>query len=132
MNNLNSVIVDGNLTADPEFLEFDNSAVCKFTVAVNRSYKVKDGDYKSEAVFIPIEVWNSSAKACSNYLHKGDGVRVLGRLKEEKWEDEKTSIKHSKILVIAEKIDFLNKKKKDEVITIDCENNTETSEKIAI
>ena len=53
----------------------------------------------------------------------------MGRLKENKWETP-DGIKHSRIVVHAERVDFLSKKKRDEVVTIDVENGTSTVEEI--
>ncbi|MBR2105880.1 MAG: single-stranded DNA-binding protein, partial [Treponema sp.] len=40
MNNLNSIILEGNLTRDSELLEATETfKVCKFSIAVNRWYK---------------------------------------------------------------------------------------------
>lgn len=130
MNNLNSFIMDGRLAGDPEKKDFENGgSVVKFRVAVNRSYKDAKKEVKEEVVFIPVDVFGTMGDPCMKYLHKGDAVRVMGRLKEDKWETE-DKMKHSRISVVAERVDFLSKKKKDEVVTIDIENGTTTSSEV--
>lgn len=132
MNNLNSFIMDGRLAQDPEFIELDNSKTCcKFSVAINSSYKDANKQVKEEVVFIPVEVWGGLSAQCNKYLKKGDSVRVAGRLKEDKWQDN-SGAKHSKIYVVAERVDFLSKKRKEEVITIDIEKGTTTVKEAVI
>lgn len=131
MNNMNSFIMDGHLTDDPEIWGKAVSPFgCKFSVGVNRSYKDSKKEVHEEIVFIPVEVAGSMGSVCMKYLHKGDAVRVMGRLKEDRWESS-DGIKHSKISVHAERVDFLSKKKKDEVVSVDVENGTtSTSEAV--
>ena len=73
--------------------------------------------------FFAVETWAKLASSCSTYLEKGRGVRVVGRLKQERWTgtDEK---KHERIVVVAEHVEFkpqtnktnLNSDQKDEVL----------------
>ena len=124
MNNLNSFIMDGHLASDPEFITTERkNSLCKFSVGVNRSYKDVQKKVIEEVVFIPVEVWGVMSENCAKYLHKGDAVRVMGRLKEDKWESENGQ-KHSRLSVYADRVDFLSKKKRDEVVSIDVENGS--------
>ena len=128
MNNLNSFIMDGHLASDPEMGK-QGDALCTFSVGVNRTYKDSKKEIHEEVAFIRVEVWGAMSTSCLKYLKKGDAVRVMGRLKENKWETP-DGIKHSRIVVHAERVDFLSKKKRDEVVTIDVENGTSTVEEI--
>lgn len=113
MNNLNSVIIEGNLTNDPELNYTSSSAaVCKFPIAVNRRYKM-NGQPQEEVSYFDIESWNKIAESCSQYLNKGRGVRVVGRLKQERWTQNGQN--KSKIIILAEHVEF--KPKKHEPIT---------------
>ena len=106
MNNLNSVIVEGNLTRDPEEVSTPKGTpVCKFTIATNRYYKNGEQQQQQEVSFFAVETWAKLASSCSTYLEKGRGVRVVGRLKQERWTgtDEK---KHERIVVVAEHVEF--------------------------
>ena len=124
MNNLNSVIIEGNLTRDPEEVSTPKGTpVCKFTIATNRYYKNGEQQQQQEVSFFAVETWAKLASSCSTYLEKGRGVRVVGRLKQERWTgtDEK---KHERIVVVAEHVEFkpqtnktnLNSDQKDEVL----------------
>jgi single-strand DNA-binding protein len=108
MNSLNSVLIEGNLVSDPEKKDLDSGAkLCTFTVATNRYFN-QDNEKKSEVSFFDVEVWNKTAELCLKTLSKGRGVRVVGRLKQERWAD-KEGKNHSKVKVIGETVDFKTK-----------------------
>ncbi len=105
MNSLNSILLDGNLTKDPELRETTKGThVCSFGVASNRFYKV-DNENQQEVSFFDVETWSKLAENCNEYLKKGRGVRVVGRLKQDRWTDLNGK-KHSKIKIIAEHVEF--------------------------
>ncbi len=105
MNDLNSVLLEGRLTADPELsYTSKGTAICKFSIAVNRKYKT-DTSTQDEVSFVNIETWNKTAEACSSHLAKGRGVRVVGRIKQERWKQENRN--RSRIIIIGEHIEFL-------------------------
>lgn len=109
----NKVILMGNLTRDPELRYTPNgSAVVHFGLAVNRKYVSKEGEKKDEVDFFDVEAWDKQAELCSEYLSKGSGIFLEGRLKQDRWEDESGS-KRSKIKIIAMSIQFLPKKMDD-------------------
>jgi single-strand DNA-binding protein len=105
MNNLNSILIEGNLVRDPELRETPKgTSVCTFAVASNRFYKQNDSMEK-EVSFFDIETWSQLAQTCGKNLHKGRGVRVVGRLKQDRWmgTDGKP---FSKIKIVAEHVEF--------------------------
>jgi len=108
MNSLNSVLIEGNLVRDPEKKELESgSKVCMFSVATNRFFN-QDNEKKSEVSYFDVEVWNKTADLCLKTLSKGRGVRVVGRLKQERWED-KEGRRHSRIKVVGENVEFKTK-----------------------
>jgi single-strand DNA-binding protein len=105
MNNLNSILVEGNLTRDPELSYTPKgTAVCKFSVGCHRYYR-QDEEIQQEVSFFDITVWGRQAEVCSEYLHKGRGVRVVGRLKQDRWQDAEGN-NRSKVQIIAEHVEF--------------------------
>ena len=105
MNSINSVIVEGNLVRDPVLNETPKGTkVCNFTIASNRYYK-QDDEYQKEVSFLDVEVWAKLATVCSDSLEKGKGARVVGRLKQDRW-DDKEGNPRSRIKVVAEHVDF--------------------------
>jgi len=112
MNNLNTILVEGNLTRDPELSITKNEvAVCNLSVATNRYYKVEE-KYEQEVSYFDIETWGKTAEACQKYLKQGRGVRITGRIKQDRWNDKEGN-KRSKIKIIAENVEFGPEKKKD-------------------
>lgn len=114
MSSFNEVILLGNLTRDPELRYTQNgTAVAKFGLAVNRKFNNKEGETKEEVDFFDIEVWQKQAENCSEYLRKGSQVLVVGRLKQERWEDDHGN-KRSKVKIVASSVRFLGKPDKSE------------------
>jgi len=105
MNNLNSLLIEGNLVRDPE-LSFTTkgTAVCKFTVACNRYFK-QDQETQKEVSFFDVTTWARLAEACGEYLKKGRGVRVVGRLSQDRWTDTDGK-PHSRVTIVAEHVEF--------------------------
>jgi single-strand DNA-binding protein len=108
MNSLNSVLIEWNLTGDPTKRELvGGTIVCTFTVATNRYFN-QDNERKQEVSFFDVEVWNRTAELCLKTLAKGRGVRVVGRLKQDRWTD-KEGVNHAKVKVVGESIEFKTK-----------------------
>lgn len=104
---LNRSILIGRLTRDPELRYTPGGvAVTKFTLAVNRNFKNKDG--KQEADFINITTWRNLAENCANFLRKGSLICVDGRIQTGKYEkDGRTAYTFD---VVAEDVRFLDTK----------------------
>jgi single-strand DNA-binding protein len=113
MNNLNSILVEGNLTKDPSFTENSKgTSICSFSIATNRYYKQEE-EYQNEVSYLDIETWGRLAEACRDHLAKGRGVRVVGRVKQDRWMDQEGK-NRSKIKIVAEHVEFKPFKKNDE------------------
>ncbi len=109
MNSLNSVLLEGNLTKDPVLHETPKGTpVCSFGLAVNRYYR-QESDTVQEVSFFDVETWTRLAQYCGSQLKKGAGIRVIGRLKQERWDDTEGK-GHSRIKVIGEHIEIPEKK----------------------
>jgi single-strand DNA-binding protein len=104
MNQLNSVILEGNLTKEPDqSYTPKGSAVTHFPIASNRYFK-QDGERQEEVGYYDIETWGRLAETCAEYLKKGRGVRVVGRLKQDRWQQNGKS--RSKVVIVAEHVEF--------------------------
>jgi len=105
MNSLNSILIEGNLVKDPEQKTLPSgSAVCDFTVASDRFYKQNE-NLEKEVSYFDVEAWSRLATACSQNLKKGRGVRVVGRLKQDRWTDPEGRLR-SKVKIVAEHVEF--------------------------
>ncbi|MDR1903001.1 MAG: single-stranded DNA-binding protein [Treponema sp.] len=105
MNNLNSILIEGNLVREPLYKTTPKGTpLCTFSLASNRYYR-QESNLEREVSFFDVETWNKLAENCYNLGHKGRGVRVVGRLKQDRWvgSDGKN---HSKITIVAEHVEF--------------------------
>lgn len=100
---MNKVILVGNLTRDPELRRTNSGlAVCTFTLAVNRP-KNKDG--VSQADYITIQTWRTSAENCAKYLSKGRKVAIAGKLATRSYEKDGRKVYVTE--VVADDVEFL-------------------------
>lgn len=84
---MNKLIITGRLCRDPEVKAIgENNMVAKFTVAVNRNYKDKDGNRPAD--FIPCEAFGKTAEFISNYVTKGRLVEVDGEMRVDQYQNE--------------------------------------------
>jgi single-strand DNA-binding protein len=105
MNNLNSILIEGNLTRDPEFRETaKGTALCTFSIASNRFFKQGD-ETEKEVSYFDVQTWAKLAENCRSLGHKGRGVRVVGRLKQERWNGNDGKAR-SKVSIVAEHVEF--------------------------
>jgi single-strand DNA-binding protein len=123
MNNLNSILIEGNLVRDPVLRSTPKGTpVCTFTLASNRFFK-QDSGLEKEVGFFEVETWSHLAERCSDYGRKGRGVRVVGRLKQERWNGTDGK-QRSRITIVAEHVEFRPEFKKNE----ETSTNTAASE----
>ncbi len=102
----NQVILMGNLTRDPELRQTPNGQnVCSFSLALNRSYKGGDGEWKEATDYIDIVAWGPLGERVAQYLSKGRPCLVNGRLQSRSWEQD--GQKRSKVEVNAQDVTFL-------------------------
>ena len=113
MNNLNSILVEGNLVRDPELsYTTKGTAVCKFSVACNRFFKQEE-EMQKEVSYFDVSTWARLAEVCGEYLKKGRGVRVVGRLRQDRWTDPEGKPR-SRIEIVAEHVEFKPQFKKQD------------------
>jgi len=112
MNDLNSILVEGNIVRDSELKTMPNgTAICKFSIATTRYYKKGEG-YEKEVSYFDIEAWAKLAEAASERGKKGISCRVVGRLKQDRWTDAEGK-QRSKVVIVADHVEVRPKFKKD-------------------
>jgi single-strand DNA-binding protein len=115
MVSFNSTVLAGHLARDPELRYTpQGKAVSDFTIAVNRRFTRSSGEKVEEVAFVDVTVWDRMAENCAEYLKKGRAVLVQGRLVQDRWQDESTGQKRSKIKVVAERVQFLGSGSSDD------------------
>lgn len=108
MASFNKVLLMGNVTRDPEVrFTTGGMAVCVVGMAMNRRFTTAQGQDREEVCFVDVEVFGKQAESCGQYLRKGAPVFVEGSLRFDQWDDKATGKKRSKLVVRAERVQFL-------------------------
>lgn len=103
---INKAIIYGNLTRDPEIKSLPSGAqVCEFGVATNRVWKDKNGVRQDSTDFHNIVVFGRQAELVKQYLHKGSGVFLEGRIQTRSW-DAQDGTKRYRTEIVADRIQF--------------------------
>lgn len=102
---LNKAMVYGNLTRDPEMKALPSGInVTSFSVATNRVYNDRDGKRQEQADYHNIVVFGRQAETVNQYLKKGSGAFVEGRMQTRSW--EKDGQKHYRTEIVADRVQF--------------------------
>lgn len=104
---INRVVLVGRITKDPELRHTPNGvAVTNFTLAVNRTFKNKQGE--READFIPVIAWKRTAENFCTYMKKGGLVSIDGRIQTRNYENNEGKRVYV-TEVVAEQISFIER-----------------------
>lgn len=106
---LNKMIIIGYLTRMPELRYTPNGTpVANLGLASSRKYRQGD-EQKEDVCYIDVVIFGKQAEHCAQYLVKGSGVIVDGRLQQRRWETEDNQ-KRSKHEVVAQTVTFMPKR----------------------
>ena len=84
---LNSVVLVGRLTKDPELRYTpNNQAVATFSLAVNRNFKSQNGERETD--FINCVIWRQQAENLANWAKKGALIGITGRIQTRNYENQ--------------------------------------------
>ena len=117
---INQVTISGNLGRDSELRKTQSGmAILSFTVAVNERRKNSQGEWSDYTNWIGVSIFGTRAEKLHDYLTKGTKVCVQGKLRYSEW--ERDGVKKSKMEVIADEIELMQKAQKpqQEVIEVD-------------
>ena len=105
MADINRVILVGRLTRDAELrYTGGGTAVCKFSLAINR--RRKNGDHwEDEASFFDVVLFGKQGEAINQYMVKGKQVGIDGELRQNCWEQDGQS--RSKVEITAFNVQLL-------------------------
>ena len=102
---INHVVLVGRLTRDAELKSIaSGQAVCKFSIAVNRSKKNGE-QWEDEPNFFDIVLWGRRGEALHQYLIKGKMIAVDGELRQDRWQQDGQN--RSKVEIVANNIQLL-------------------------
>lgn len=105
--NLNKTMLAGHLVKNPQTKDLGGKTVTHFSLAVNKRYKTKEGEFKDKVLFIDCEAWNRTGELIVQYLHKGSACYIEGELVMDTWDDKASGQKKSKIKVVADQVQFI-------------------------
>ena len=109
MPTINQVSLAGRLVQDPEYRISENGfGRLSARIAVNRSYRDREGVWQDEASFFNIIAWQKLAEFCAERLRKGTPVLVTGRLRSHSWRDEEEN-PHTLIEIQARQLQVLER-----------------------
>lgn len=84
---INNVVLVGRLTDNPELRYTpSNQAVATFRLAVNRQFKIQNGE--READFINCVIWRQQAENLANWAKKGTLIGIVGRIQTRNYENQ--------------------------------------------
>jgi len=103
---INHVVIVGRLTKDPD-LSYTQSgaAVCKFSIAVNRSSGQSTGNQEDKTSYFNVVTWNKTAEICKEYLARGKQVGIDGRLQQRRWVSQ-DGMKKNTVEIVANNVQF--------------------------
>lgn len=115
MQNINVVVISGNLTRDPELRQLGSgTAVCKLRVAVNTRRKDGvSGKWIDKPNYFDVTVWGAQGENCAQYLAKGRPVAVEGRLEWREWEAKDGGGKRQSVEIVADSVQFLGSRARE-------------------
>ncbi len=104
---LNKAFVFGNLTRDPEMKSLPNgNKVTSFSLATNRVYKDQAGNKQEQVEYHNIVVFGRQAETSAQYLKKGQGVMIEGRIQTRSWDDKTSGEKKYRTEIVADSVQF--------------------------
>ena len=107
---VNQIFLIGRLGGDPDLRYLPaGTPAANFSLATSEKYK-KDGEMQEVTTWHRAVAYGRLADVCANYLKKGSLVFILGKLRNNSWEDPQGT-KHSDYRVVIEKVAFLDPKK---------------------
>ena len=109
---MNKVILLGRMAREPEvrFTQGNEpTAVCRFSVAVERPYSSKRKEGDATADFINCVCFGKRGENIGQYFHKGNRIAITGRLQVSNWQDNNGQKRYSTD-VIVEDFEFCENK----------------------
>ena len=108
----NDVRIIGNVGQDPDTGVFQNgNSYIRFSVAINDSYKNKDGEWVEQTVWMKVQAFGTLADRLIKQVTKGISIHIGGKLQANDWVD-KEGRKRTDIYVLAEHAKVLPSKDK--------------------
>lgn len=107
---MNKAIISGFITRQElTYTQHNNTALCKFSVAVRRKYT---SEGQPDTDFINCVAWKKTAEFMDKYFGKGAGVIVEGNIQTRNYEGKNGKVYMTEIIV--DSVDFPPVKKSEQ------------------
>lgn len=121
---INNVSLVGRLVKNPELrYSQTGTAVCNFTIAINRTFKTQDGQ---DADFINAVIFKGGAESLANYQRKGNLIGLTGRIQTRNYENNEGKRIYV-TEVVADSVQFLESKNSGNTAQNNQSNNQQSS-----
>ena len=108
---LNNCMFIGNIgKIETRYLP-NGDAVTNFTVAVNESWKSKEGEKQQRTTWVQCVSYRKLAEIIAEYCKTGSSIYVSGKLNISSW--EKDGVKHYKTDIIVNELQMLGGKQEN-------------------
>jgi len=88
-------VIMGNIGKLEQRFTADGGSIVNFSVAVNDSYKKKDGTKVDEVEWFNCVSFGKQSEVIHQYFHKGGQILVEGVMKTRKWEDKEGNTRYN-------------------------------------
>ena len=131
---MNKVIIIGRFTRDPEikYTTGENAtATARFSLAVNRRFKNKEGDY--DADFINCVAFGKTAEFIEKYFTKGMAIGITGRIQTGSYTNKEGQKVYTTDVVVEETefVESKNKGTSDNVPNNNANSNSDFEETVS-
>ena len=110
----NRVVLIGRIGRDtePRYMPDGERGVLNFSIATNRRWQDKDGNWKDSTQWHNIVYWPRNARQVSERLKKGVLVMVEGEIRYRQWED-KDGATHDRTEIYANRVLSLERRERE-------------------
>lgn len=106
---LNKAFIAGNLTRDPELKSLPTGQkVTQLGLATNRTWKDAQGVKQEATDYHNVTFYGKQAEVIAQYLKKGRGIFVEGRIQTRSWDDKTTGEKKYRTEIIGDSFQFMD------------------------
>ncbi len=114
---MNKIILIGRFCREPSLSYKNETAICKFYLAVDKPYKSDRAENEATADFLPCVMFGKRAEVVAKNFHKGNKIAVQGRVETSSYtKDDKKQYSFS---IVVSDFEFCQNKEKTETETVD-------------
>ena len=107
---MNIIAMTGRLSTEPELRKtLNGTAVCNFSIAVQRDYKNEEGKYDSD--FFNCVAWRGTGELVSKHFKKGQRINISGSLETRTYQDKDTGKNRTAYEIVVDRVEFGGDKK---------------------